>query len=341
MSFSTVYKEHALGGAGIIPAPSRLRMEQSHKKKKILVISGPTAVGKSAISLRIADMMGGEIISADSMQVYRGMDIGTAKVSSQERARVPHYLIDFQDIDQTFNVAQFYTKAQEALRQIFAVGGLPIIVGGTGFYIHALIYGPPSGPPSVPEVRRKLEEEMDVIGPLVLYERLRVLDPEYAAKITSCDRHKIVRGLEIISITGLKVTEFTASSPEQTVDYDFRCWFLYRPLTSLYVRIEERCDEMLAKGLLNEVRELEKRGLRRNSSASLAIGYRQCLEFLDSAQTAEDWEKCVTAFKKASRQYARRQFTWFRREPLFRWLDVESMGEEEAAEMLAQDFELS
>ncbi len=150
-----------------------------------------------------------------------------------------------------------------------------------------------------------------------------------------------MRGLEIISITGLRVTEFTSSSPEQTEDYDFRCWFLYRPLEELYHRIEERCDEMLAKGLLKEVEALEKKGLRKNPSASQAIGYRQCLEFLDSPQTQEDWERCLREFKKASRHYARRQFTWFRKEPLFRWLNMTSISLEHAAEMIAHDFELN
>lgn len=332
------------GGMGIIelvPMPLKSRQNEAVKKKKILVIAGPTGVGKTEISLQLAHMLGGEIISADSMQVYRGMDIGTAKVSAEDRERIPHHLIDIRDIDQPFNVANFCQEAQLAMKKILLSDGVPIVVGGTGFYIRALIYGPPSGPPSVPGIRQKLEQELKDLGSAALYERLMKLDPEYAVRITSADRHKIVRGLEIISITGLKVTEFTSSSPEQVSHYDFRCWFLYRPLPELYSRIEKRCDEMLQRGLIEEVKELERWGLRGNSSASQAIGYRQCLEFLDSPQAEEDWKNCIYKFKKASRHYARRQFTWFRKEPLFRWLNVQELGEEAVAELIAQDFELN
>lgn len=321
--------------------PLKSRQNEAVKKKKVLVIAGPTGVGKTEISLRLAHMLGGEIISADSMQVYRGMDIGTAKISPEERERIPHHLIDIRDVNQPYNVANFCTDAQAALKNIIVKEGVPIVVGGTGFYIRALIYGPPSGPPSVPGIRQRLEQEMKDLGAIALYERLKKLDPDYAIRITSADRHKIVRGLEIISITGLKVTEFTPSSPEQVACYDFRCWFLYRPLPDLYARIERRCEEMLERGLLDEVKELEKWGLRENSSASQAIGYRQCLEYLSSPQAENDWQECVHKFKKASRHYARRQFTWFRKEPLFRWLNVQEKGEEAVAELIAQDFELN
>ncbi len=330
-----------MGLIELVPMPLKSRQEEQTRKKKVLVIAGPTAVGKTAISLHIAEMLGGEIISADSMQVYRGMDIGTAKVSQEERARVHHHLIDIRDINQPFNVANFCVEAQTAMKEIVLKEAVPIVVGGTGFYMHAIIYGPPSGPPSVPGVRQKLERELAELGPMALYERLKKLDPDYAIRITSADRHQIIRGLEIISITGLKVTEFTPSSPEQVSNYDFRCWFLYRPLSELYARIEKRCDEMLEHGLLDEVRQLEKRGLRENTSAAQAIGYRQCLEFLASAQTPQEWQDCVQKFKKASRHYARRQFTWFRKEPLFRWINIHDKGENATAELIAQDFELN
>jgi len=330
-----------MGIIELVPMPLKSRQEEQTRKKKALVIAGPTAVGKTIVSLRIAEMLGGEIISADSMQVYRGMNIGTAKASVEERARIPHYLIDIRDITQPFNVANFCVEAQAALKSIVVKEAVPIVVGGTGFYMRAIIYGPPSGPPSVPGVRHKLEQELAELGPVSLYERLKKLDPDYAIQITSADRHKIIRGLEIISITGLKVTDFTSSSPEQVSSYDFRCWFLYRPLPELYARIEKRCDEMMDKGLFEEVRELEKKGLRANSSAAQAIGYRQCLELLDSAQTPQDWQLCVQKFKKASRHYARRQFTWFRKEPFFRWINVHDKGEEATAELIAQDFELN
>ncbi len=341
MIFFSSIQDKESKGLDITPSGWLSRLKEPVIKKKVLIIAGPTAIGKTAMSFRLAEMLEGEIISADSMQVYRGMDIGTAKPSLADRERVPHHLIDICNIEDPFNVAQFYKESQQALSFIFRKGATPIVVGGTGFYVHAFIYGPPSGPPSVPHIREKIEKQLDELGPHVLYEKLKNFDPDYASKITPLDRHKIVRGLEIISITGLKVTEFASSSPELTKKYDFRCWFLYRPLEELYKKIEERCDIMMQGGLLEEVQRLELLGLCKNSSAAQAIGYRQCLQFLHSSQTKSDFQTCVTEFKKASRHYARRQFTWFRKEPLFRWLNVSSISMEQAAEIIAHDFEAS
>lgn len=312
----------------------------SSQKKKIIIISGPTGVGKTALSLLIAQAIGGEIISSDSMQVYRGMDIGTAKASALEMMSVPHHLIDIRDVDQSFNVKDFWQEATEAIDKICARGHVPIVVGGTGFYLNALIYGPPEGPSSVSSIRKELEREMEEKGAFILFQRLNALDPEYARTITSNDKHKIVRGLEIISITNKKVSQF-ARQKQSPQKYNARCWFIHTPKDLLYRRIEQRCDEMIESGFLDEVKFLEKQGLRNNSSASQAIGYRQCLEFLDSKQTEEDWSHFVLAFKQASRRYAKRQFTWFRKEPLFRWLNKEDMSFERAAEVILQDFELS
>lgn len=311
-----------------------------NKRKKIIVISGPTCVGKTKCSLLIAHAIGGEIISADSMQVYRGMDIGTAKVSREDRAKIPHHLIDCKDMHERFNVMDFYTDASKVIHEIYARDHVPIVVGGTGFYIHALIYGPPKGPPSVLEVRIKLEEEMKQQGTGALYDRLKRLDPDYAQSITQSDKHKIIRALEIISLTNKKVSEFPKAVEKQE-EFDFRCWFLYMPKEILYPQIEMRCDEMIAKGFLDEVRELDKKGIRNNSSTSQAIGYRQALEFLKSAQGQEDFDAFVASFKQASRRYAKRQFTWFRREPLFRWLNVDSISFESTVEMIIQDYEQS
>jgi len=310
------------------------------KKKHIIVISGPTAVGKTKVSLLVASSIAGEIISADSMQVYKGMDIGTAKVSKEERQKIPHHLIDICELKDSFNVVQFYEAAYHAINDILERGKVPIVVGGTGFYLHALLYGPPSGPPSIPAVRLKLEEEMKEQGSAVLYEKLRTLDPDYAVTITQKDRHKIIRALEIISITNQKVSQFSKASHNKEEELDFRCWFLYLPKEALYPRIEARCDQMVQEGLIEEVKFLEKMGIRENSSASQAIGYRQCLEFLNTKQSKEDFEQFIIAFKQASRRYAKRQMTWFRKEPLFRWLDIEHMSAESIADIIIQDYEL-
>lgn len=323
-----------------ITIPLRERIPPLVKKKKVIVIAGPTAVGKTKHSLVIASQIGGEIVSADSMQVYREMDIGTAKVSREEQDRVPHYLIDVRDLSERFNVMDFYQEAHRLIREIHAKDAVPIIVGGTGFYLHALIYGPPQGPPAAPEVREKLEQEADEKGTSVLFDRLSNADPEYAKTITGGDKHKIVRALEIISLTNKKVSDFS-KNPLEEMPYNFRCWFLYMPKEILYPLIEMRCDEMIAAGFIDEVKELEKKGLRKNRNAAQAIGYRQCLEFLDSPKTPEDFETFVASFKRASRRYAKRQFTWFRKEPLFRWLNVESVPLERTTQTIIQDYEQS
>lgn len=341
MNSGTTYEDQELNKLlSRIPLPQKERDPVKAKKKKVIVISGPTAVGKTRHSLAIANAIGGEIISADSMQVYRGMDIGTAKVSEKERKDIPHHLIDVRDLNERFNVKDFYEAAHKIIRDIHLRGKVPIVVGGTGFYIHALIYGPPQGPPSVPEVREQLEEELEKEGTDTLYHRLQETDPEYAKTITDNDRHKIIRALEIMALTNKKVSDFPKMENED-IEYDYRCWFLYMSKEMLYPHIEMRCDEMIASGFIDEVRELEKQGIRKNSTTSQAIGYRQCLEFLDSHGSPDDFEQFIAAFKRASRRYAKKQFTWFRKEPLFRWLSVENLPLERSVETIIQDYELS
>lgn len=321
-----------------IEAKKQLSENIYEPKQRVIVISGPTAAGKSGFAIDLAKKIGGEIISADSMQVYRGMDIGTAKVSQKEIDEVPHYLIDVRDVSDPFNVVDFYYEARRACQQILARNRVPIIVGGTGFYIHSAIYGPPSGPPSVTELRQYLEDELAEIGTAAMFAKLKELDPEYAASITKNDKQKIIRALEIIRLTGEKVSCLSWKDRQQPQNYDFRCWFLYRPKELLYERINKRCEIMLEQGFLDEVRELDKQGIRNNSSAAQAIGYRQALDFLDSEQTEADYETFLENFKRVSRRYAKRQFTWFRRESVFRWLDLELHDYEVAMDMVIQDY---
>ncbi|MBF8263161.1 MAG: miaA [Parachlamydiales bacterium] len=328
-------------GSSILLSEERQKIPVWARKKRVIVIAGPTASGKTHLSLKLAQAIGGEIISADSCQVYRGMNIGTAKASFEDRTLITHHLIDICDLSETFNVAEFYKAAQETIKEIILRDNVPIIVGGSGFYIHALLYGPPSGPPSMPEIRQQLDRQMHDLGVEVLYERLQMLDPDYAATISEFDRHKIIRALEIIAISDKRVSDFPKSTELQEQNYDFRSWFIYYPRERLYSRIELRCDDMIRQGFLDEVRELDKSGLRQNSSASQAIGYRQALAWLDSPQTSQDLAIFQTQFKKASRQYAKRQFTWFRKEPLFRWLNIEEFDPERLKELILQDFEQS
>lgn len=310
------------------------------KKKRVIVLAGPTCCGKTKLAMELAAAMDGEIISADSMQVYRGMDIGTAKASREERLLIPHHLIDIRDIQESFNVVDFYYEAHQACQQILDRDNVPIVAGGSGFYLHALLYGPPSGPPSIPELRKSLEEELEKLGSEALYARLLEQDPQYAKSITKNDKQKIVRALEIMMLTHKKVSKLSWKGRRKPQNYDFQCWFLHRPKEKLYERIDRRCDKMLEAGFLDEVRRLEQIGLRENSSASQAIGYRQALDFLQTPQTPEDKEKFVKAFKQATRHYAKRQFTWFRKEPLFRWLDVDMHDPEVVFDIIKKDYEL-
>lgn len=311
------------------------------QKKRVIVISGPTGCGKSDLALQLAQQIDGEIISADSMQVYRGMDIGTAKPTQSERLLVPHHLIDIRDISDHFNVVDFYYEARQMCQQVLDRGNVPIITGGSGFYLHSLLYGPPSGPPSVPELRQNLEEEIERLGSESLYERLVQLDPSYAKSITKNDKQKIVRALEIIALTQKQVSKLSWKGRRKPQNYDFRCWFLHRPKERLYERIEKRCEKMLELGFLDEVKRLKEMGIKNNTSASQAIGYRQALDYLEKLEPDEaEYQQFVNSFKQATRHYAKRQFTWFRKEPLFHWLDIDMHDPEVVLEMIKKDFEL-
>lgn len=324
-----------------LEAQREIPAKLQRSKKKVIILAGPTGTGKSDFALQFCSKNSGEIISGDSIQVYKGMDIGTAKPTVQEQQLLPHHLINIREVWENYNVVDFYYEARHACQQVIAHENIPVIVGGSGFYIHSLLYGPPSGPPSVPELRKSLEEEMERLGSDVLYQRLAQLDEEYARTITNHDKQKIVRALEIITLTNKKVSKLSWKGRRKPLNYDFRCWFLHRPKEILYPRIEKRCEKMLEAGFLDEVQGLIDKGIEQNSSACQAIGYRQALEFLKGKQTKADYEKFVEAFKLASRHYAKRQMTWFRREPLFRWVDLEMHDPEVVMDLIEQDYEQS
>ncbi len=316
--------------------PSKLQKN----KKRVIVLAGPTATGKSDLALELAEQMGGEIITADSMQVYKGMNIGTAKPSKEDLERVPHHLVDIRSVKEIFNVVDFYYEARHKILEIIGREKVPIVVGGSGFYLHSLIYGPPSGPPSVPELRKALENEFDEKGAQSLYEKLSQLDLEYARTITKNDKQKIVRALEIIQLTGKKVSKLSWKQRKRPQNYDFRCWFLHRPKDKLYHRIEKRCDKMIRDGLIDEVKYLIGEGIKENPSASQAIGYRQTLDFLETPQSNEDFKQYETLFKQASRNYAKRQLTWFRKERDYKWFDLDLHDQEVVLDIIKQDYEL-
>jgi len=319
-----------------IPSYQLLKNKEKNKKKKVIVIAGPTAVGKSRIAIKIAKIIKGEIISADSMQVYRNMNIGTAKIDEKERREVMHHLIDICDISESFSIIDFYREAVEALKEIFLKERAAIVVGGSGFYIQALLYGPPCGPPPSLRIRKKLEEEIAKKGLFSLYEKLAILDPEYAATITENDKHKIIRALEIIAISKKRVSSFRISKDSKNSEYDFRSWVLHMPKDILYKRVEKRCEEMIKKGFIDEVKKLENEGIRKNKIASKAIGYKQCLDFLEKGLNEKDF---IENFKSKSKRYVKRQITWFLKDKNFRWLDLSKKKEENIIEYILQDYE--
>lgn len=313
-------------------------VEADELRPRVIVISGPTAVGKTSLSLKLAEALSGEIISADSMQVYRGMDIGSAKPTVQEQRRIPHHMVDVREISDPINVAEYCEEALSAIRSVIARSKVPIVVGGSGFYLDALIHGAPTGPGGDPFIRAHLESEMDRLGTEPLYERVKQLDPEYAQTITHGDRQKIVRALEIMILTQGKVSQMKRHGKSPLKDFSFHCYFFHRERQVLYERINERCEQMLEIGLVEEVVRLMNDGLLENPSAMQAIGYRQTLEFLKSSQSPLDYQLFCEKFKQASRQYAKRQITWFRKQPIFQWIDLDLYDEALVLEKIAEDY---
>lgn len=317
--------------------PLKEKVPVFHPPKKVIVIAGPTASGKTDLSLEIASLVHGEIISADSMQVYEGMDIGTAKVTQEERGKIPHHLIDVCKIHEPFNVVQYFNLASEALSDIVSRGNVPIVVGGTGYYIHSLLYGAPSTPPSDKKTREHLQEQLDRLGVDALYNKLKRIDPLYAAKISPRDTHKIMRGLEVYVISQRSISSYSVNKRLNN-QYNWRPWFIYYPREILYNRTDLRCEQMVDSGLIEEVRRLEKEGLMQNNSAATSIGYKQCLEFLHSDQSKSDF---IYEFQKATRHYVKRQFTWFKRDKMFHWIDLHKNPRKYVVELILHDFEQS
>ena len=279
----------------------------------LLVVIGPTASGKSALALRLAEELNGEILSGDSMQVYRGMDIGTAKPTAGERVRVPHHLIDILDIDAAFSAADFVGLATAAARDVCRRGRLPILAGGTGLYIELLLSGGPA--PTAPadeKVREALYAFARREGNDALWARLAALDPETAAAAHPNNVKRVVRALEIYELTGRTKSEQDKAGRFFEPLFDPFVVRLGGERETIYARIDRRFDRLLSDGLLDEARALYARGLAGTPTASQAIGYKELLPFLCGAETLET---CVETAKRASRRYAKRQETYFNRIP--------------------------
>ena len=307
--------------------------------KPILIIAGPTAVGKTDASLLLAREQVGEIVSADSMQIYRGMEIGTAKPTPEQRRQVYHHLIDVADPAQPYSVGDYYRDARNAIEAILSAGSTPIVVGGTGLYIRALMKGLFHGPPADVELRERLLRSEAEGGAGTLYAELGRLDPEAALKIHPNDLRRTVRALEVFYLRDRTISELQREHSFQDQPYAFRLLFLVRSRSELYSRIEQRVERMFAAGLEDEVRGLLQRGCSPGLVSMQALGYKHVIEMLEGRSTREE---AVELLKRDTKRYAKRQFTWFRREPDSVWVDITGLeGPEEIAARIKKYIEIS
>lgn len=295
----------------------------------LVAVGGPTASGKTAFAVELAKRLGGEVVCADSMQIYQGLDVGTAKATAAEMQAVPHHLMDFLPPEQPFSVAEYVAAAQKAVAGILARGRLPIVAGGTGLYIESLLTGLRFAEEKPdPALRQRLEEEAGRLGPEAMHKRLAAIDPEYAAGVHPNNRGRVLRALESYYATGATPTARRAASKPRAAPYDAQLFCLApAKRQTLYDRIDRRVDKMLENGLLDEARGVwEHRDAYR--TAAQAIGYKELFPFFEGRAALDE---CAAALKQASRRYAKRQLTWFRRMEGAVWLDPEDPATLETA----------
>ncbi|MDR1018489.1 MAG: tRNA (adenosine(37)-N6)-dimethylallyltransferase MiaA [Lachnospiraceae bacterium] len=287
---------------------------------KLIVLTGPTAVGKTKLSIELAKRVGGEIISADSMQVYKKMDIGSAKITKDEMDGIPHYLIDILEPWEDFNVVIFQEMAKKAMEDIYSRGNIPIIVGGTGFYIQALLYDIDfKEEDEEKEYRSELEEiSKEENGSERLYELLKKVDFKAAEDIHPNNVKKVIRALEFFKHTGERISEHNAKEREKKSPYDFKYFVLNDKREKLYARIDSRVDKMIEAGLVDEVKELLSTGVTKSNISMEGLGYKEIIQYLDGGISLED---AVYKIKRDTRHFAKRQLTWFRREKDVIWVN--------------------
>lgn len=288
------------------------------KKKPLIILTGPTAVGKSALSVLLAKAVGGEVISADSMQVYRHMDIGSAKITPEEMAGIPHHLIDILEPTEEFHVVRFQTLAKEALRTVYAKGNIPILAGGTGFYIQSVLYDIDFTETEEDDAfRRELEQFAQERGNEALFERLRRIDPKSCEILHANNVKRVIRAIEFYEKTGKPISEHNEEQHEKESPYRFIYFVLNDERQRLYEKIEKRVDAMLEAGLVDEVKMLKEMGCTRSHVSMQGLGYKEILEYLDGECTLEE---AVYRLKRDTRHFAKRQLTWFRREKDVVWI---------------------
>ena len=297
-------------------------------RKPLIILAGPTAVGKTSLSIRLAKETGGEIISADSMQVYRHMDIGSAKIMKEEMEGVPHYLVDVLEPEEEFNVVRFQQMAKEAAERIWEKGKIPLVVGGTGFYIQALLYDIDFTENDGDEsYRRQLEQKAsDEEGASELYEMLKAVDLKAAQEIHPRNLKRIIRALEFHHQTGKKISEHNETQRQKSSPYNYAYFVLTDERSRLYERIDQRVDLMMEQGLLDEVRYLKERGVRKDSTAMQGLGYKELYAYLEGEYPLDE---AVRIIKRDTRHFAKRQLTWFKRERDVIWADKSVIGQEE------------
>ena len=297
------------------------------EKRPLIILTGPTAVGKTAASIGLAKAVGGEIISADSMQVYRHMDIGSAKITADEMQGIPHYLVDVLEPEETFNVVRFQEMAKAAMQKIYAGGHIPIVVGGTGFYIQALLYDIDfTENDSDFSYREELERTARDKGAEYLHSLLKQADPEAAEQIHPHNIKRVIRALEFNRKTGQKISAHNEQERRKPSPYDFAYFVLTDDRKALYERIDRRVDKMMEQGLLEEVRALKDRGIARESVSMQGLGYKELLAYLDGEIPLDE---AIRIIKRDTRHFAKRQLTWFRRERDVIWIDRQKTGQDE------------
>lgn len=296
-------------------------------KKPIIILTGPTAVGKTKASIGLARAVGGEIISADSMQVYKYMDIGSAKIRPEEMQGVKHYLVDELEPSEEFHVVRFQQMAKQAMEEIYAKGKIPIVVGGTGFYIQALLYDIDFTKNEEDTVYRKeLETLANEKGAVYLHEMLRTVDPASADSIHANNVKRVIRALEFYKLTGEKISEHNEKERAKESPYAFCYFVLNDDRKLLYDRIDQRIDKMLEEGLLEEVTALKNKGYTKDMVSMQGLGYKEILDYLNGECTLEE---AIYILKRDTRHFAKRQLTWFRRERDVIWIDKNKYGHDE------------
>lgn len=286
------------------------------EEKSLLIIVGPTGVGKSAVAIRLAKVFSGEVISCDSMQVYRGFDIGTDKIPREEQENIPHHLLDILNYSVQFTAAEFARRAADAIALILERNKLPIIAGGTGLYIKALIDGLFPADIKDLHIRKELEGEADTKGLEVLWKRLERIDPGYAGQLGKNDRIRIIRALEVYAATRKPISEHFLNTKPYIHDFNIIEIGLKLERDELYKRIEERVEKMFERGIVEEVKSLLESGVKESAPPFRALGYKHVLRFLNKEISLDD---AISMTKRETRHYAKRQLTWFRKRKSIRW----------------------